>query len=343
MTVWGRYYIGMVFAVCCFCLPGRAQQAFRVMQYNVENLFDCRHDSLKQDTEFLPDAVRGWSWNRYHDKLNKVAKVILAASDGQVPDLVGLCEVENPYCLDGLVKHSPLRDAAYRYVMTDSPDERGIDVALLYQPATFRLLGVQCIRIPYAQVERKPTRDLLHVSGRVISGDTLDVFVCHFPSRSGGTAQSEPYRMFVAGILRQAVDSLLAVRQCPYLVIMGDFNDEPSCRSLSEVLEAHPVGSDTPAGDRLYNLMAGLPRGSYRYKGEWGMYDQQIVNGNLLAPESPLHVKPEGARVLDFPFLLEEDDRYGGDTPFRTYKGMRYHGGYSDHLPVCFDMEIRVP
>ena len=148
-----------VLGVCFFCLRVSAQESFRVMHYNVENFFDCRDDSLKQDEEFLPHAVRGWNWNRYHAKMNKIAKVVLAASSNQVPDLVGLCEVENAYCLDGLTRYSPLRDAAYRYVMTDSPDERGIDVALLYQPATFRLLGMQCIRIPSFRIGRKPTRD----------------------------------------------------------------------------------------------------------------------------------------------------------------------------------------
>lgn len=119
------------FAVCCCCLAGKAQQTFCIMEYNVENLFDCRHDSLKQDEEFLPGSVRHWTWKKYQDKVNKIGKVVLAASAVQVPDIVGLCEVENESCITRLVRYSPLRDAAYRYVMTDSPDERGIDVALL--------------------------------------------------------------------------------------------------------------------------------------------------------------------------------------------------------------------
>ena len=125
-----RYVVGREINKICvflcasvfFFSQAYAQEPFRVIHYNVENLFDCRHDSLKHDEEFLPQAVRAWTWKKYHDKVTKIAKVILAASDGQVPDLVGLCEVENTYCLDGLTKYSPLRDAAYRYVMTDSPD-----------------------------------------------------------------------------------------------------------------------------------------------------------------------------------------------------------------------------
>ena len=134
------HYIIIWLVACLACIPGKAQQAFYVMEYNVENYFDCRHDSLKNDYEYLPGALRGWSNKRYADKRDKIAKVILAAARGGVPDVVALCEVENAACMDALIKYSPLRDAAYRYVMTDSPDERGIDVALLYQPSSFRLI-----------------------------------------------------------------------------------------------------------------------------------------------------------------------------------------------------------
>ena len=283
LTKIGVFLCLSVWSVCCF-----AQAPFRVMHYNVENLFDCRDDSLKQDEEFLPRAVRAWTWKKYHEKVTKIAKVILAASGEQVPDLVGLCEVENAYCLDGLTKYSPLRDAAYRYVMTDSPDERGIDVALLYQPATFRLIGTECIRVPSGQIGRKPTRDILHVSGRVVSGDTLDVFVCHFPSRSGGARQSAPHRLLAASVLRQAADSVSAVRRNPYLIIMGDFNDYPSSPSVSEALGAKEVPRTDVSSSVLYNLMAGKAGGTYRYRGEWGMLDQFIVNGTMLSPSSAL-------------------------------------------------------
>lgn len=331
--------LGML-AVCCTCLTVQAQQKFRIMEYNVENLFDCRHDSLKQDYEFLPDSPKGWSVNRYQDKLNKIAKVILAAGYEQVPDLVGLGEVENEYCLDGLTKYSPLRDAGYRYVMTDSPDERGVDVALLYQPATFRPVSTQYIGIPYKEIQRRPTRDILHVAGKVVSGDTLDVFVCHMPSRSGGEAKSEPYRLFTARFLRQAADSVMAVRKNPYVVIMGDFNDYPSNRSIAKVLGAVKPGKRVQK-HTLYNLMDGKEGGTYRYRGEWGILDQMIVSGGMLQKKGKIRTRYDEARIFRFPFLLEEDDRYGGDTPVRTYFGKRYHGGYSDHLPIAVDLYIK--
>lgn len=321
--------------------PATAQQPFRVMEYNVENLFDCRHDSLKNDKEFLPTSVRGWNYPRFSEKVNKIAKVILAASGEQVPDLVALCEVENDYCMQTLTRYSPLKDAAYKYVMTDSPDERGIDVALLYQPATFRLLGAQSVGVPLEHLGHRPTRDILHVTGRVVSGDTLDVFVCHFPSRSGGERHSEPYRLAAASCLRKAADSIFSTRQYPHIIITGDFNDYPSSCSVREVLDASsPLQKKEVNPVSLYNLTAGKSGGTYRYKGEWNILDQMIVNGRLLMNASRVRTTYEKARIVVFPFLLEEDDRYGGDTPFRTYKGMRYHGGYSDHLPILLELEI---
>ena len=324
--------------VCCVCLEGEAQQIFRVMEYNVENLFDCRHDSLKHDEEFLPGGVRGWNYYRFQHKLNAIAKVILAASANQVPDVVGLCEVENDYCLDRLVKNSPLREAGYRYVMTRSEDARGIDVAVLYQPHTFKLIMSQSVRIPVKkEIGNRPTRDILHVSGKLVSGDTLDILMCHMPSRAGGKQQSEPYRLWAAKCLKQVVDSLFTVRAYPYVVVMGDFNDYPSDRSIREVLGAVRPSSSVSPG-KLYNLMDGRPRGTYRYRGEWGILDQLIVSGTLLEGKHSLRTSYELAGIFEFPFLLQQDEVYGGMKPFRTYHGMRYQGGYSDHLPVFMDI-----
>lgn len=259
----------LLWAVCGMsAAPAQAQHAFRVMEYNVENLFDCRHDSLKQDTEFLPGSVRNWTYSRFQDKVNKIGKVILAAGKEQVPDLVGLCEVENDYCLKSLTRYSPLREVGYKYVMTSSPDERGIDVALLYQPVSFRLLASQKIRIPSDSLGMRPTRDVLYVSGRVVSGDTLDVFVCHLPSRVGGVKKTDPYRLWVARRIRQAADSVMAERQNPRLIIMGDFNDYPDGKSLQEGLRVSALSE--PQLRALYNLMDNQQGGTYHYKGEWG-------------------------------------------------------------------------
>lgn len=335
------HYIIIGLAACLACVSGWAQQPFYVLEYNVENFFDCRHDSLKNDYEYLPGAVRGWSPKRYIDKRNKIAKVILAAARSQVPDVVALCEVENTACIDGLIKYSPLRDASYRYVMTDSPDERGIDVALLYQPSTFRLVGSESFRIPPLSGSCRPTRDILHVAGRLVSGDTLDVFVCHLPSRMGGERQTRPYRQHAVRILRHAVDSVMQVRQNPYVVITGDFNAELSSSLLRETLGAGNVVAPVESGS-LYNLMKKSAVGTYRYKGEWSIIDHIIVNGGLIQGENnEMPVSAGETSILAFPFLLEEDTLYGGDRPFRTYRGMKYHGGFSDHLPVMLKLIIK--
>ena len=314
----------------CLALPVRAQESFRVLFWNVENLFDCKDDPRKNDNEFLPDAKRNWTPYRYWEKVRNLAKGIIASGNDYVPDLVGLCEVENDSCLYDLTRRSPLREAGYRYVMTDSPDQRGIDVALLYQRASFKVLQHQSIRVPHKQLKKGPTRDILHVVGKVVSGDTLDVMVCHLPSRSGGQAKSEPYRIFVADLIKQTVDSLLEVRHHPHIILMGDFNDYPTDKSMKRLC----------SGKTLHNLMKGKKGGSYRYRGEWGMLDQFIVSGSLLKKKSSIRTSKDKAQVLCHPFLLEEDDKYGGEKPFRTYNGMRYQGGFSDHLPICLDLTI---
>lgn len=234
---------------------------FRVMSWNVENLFDTHHDTLKNDNEFLPDAIRHWNYTKYKKKLADMARVITAVGEWNPPALVGLCEVENDSVLRDLTRRSPLKELSYRYVMTSSPDLRGIDVALLYQRDLFKLLSFRSIPIPSFKHHR-PTRDLLHVSGLLLTGDTLDVIVCHLPSRSGGAKESEPYRLHAARILRTEADSLLNIRLHPQLVIMGDFNDYPTNKSIKEILEAtDPQQSVTfPNPRKLYRIYKKYPQ-----------------------------------------------------------------------------------
>lgn len=316
--------------MCLWSSTTWAQEPFRVMFYNVENLFDTKDDTLKNDHEFLPEATRKWNYFRYKDKINKIARVIISTGKDNIPDLVGLCEVENDSCLLDLIKYSPLREAGYRYVMTHSPDERGIDVALLYQRGTFKLLEKQVIPVPLERLRKSPTRDILHVAGQVISGDTLDVFVCHMPSRSEGEKRTEPYRLFASQILKSSVDSLMKIRQHPYLLVMGDFNDTPHKPSVSQLNE---VG--------LINMMDDKSGGTYQYRGKWEILDQFLVSESLSNDNGRIHTVKDQSFIIRYPFLLEEDDKYGGEKPYRTYHGMKYQGGYSDHLPIAIDLIIR--
>jgi endonuclease/exonuclease/phosphatase family metal-dependent hydrolase len=315
---------------------------FRVVFWNTENLFDTHHDSLKLDEEFLPSSYRGWHYGRYRKKLADVSRVITALGEWASPALVGFCEVENDNVMRDLTKYSPLKEHGYQYVMTDSPDRRGIDVALLYQRDRFKLLGYQFLRIYPESPGHFPTRDILHVTGQLLTGDSLDVFVCHFPSRSSGEKETEPYRLLVARTLKNTVDSLFAVRYCPQVIIMGDLNDYPYNKSVATVLTATFPPSQHPERNGLYHVLARKANqsnyGSCKYQGEWGLLDHIIVSGSLLDSGNTFHTDEGKAHVARLPFLLMKDEKYGGQQPFRTYSGMKYQGGFSDHLPVYVDI-----
>lgn len=326
---------------------GKDTLNFRIMEYNVENLFDCLHDTLKSDYEFLPDAVRHWNYGKYKRKLNDIARVITAVGGWTPPALVALCEVENDSVLFQLTRYSALREVGYRYVATHSSDERGIDVALLYQRNMFKLLSCQSLPVAKPKKENRPTRDILHASGLLLSHDTLDVFVAHFPSRSGGAKATEPYRFSAAQKIKDATDSLLRIRIHPQIIITGDFNDHPNDKSIREVLKAEtpPREPDSLKAQTLYHLLARKSAsdkqfGSYKYQGEWNLLDHIILSGSLLMPNAPMCTTEEKAGVFSAPFLLAEDQKYGGKQPFRTYYGMKYQAGYSDHLPVWAEFRL---
>lgn len=325
---------------CSFALS--AQNNFRVMFYNVENLFDTFDDPTKNDNEFLPDGMRHWTKNRYNTKLNNIAKVITSAGEWGVPALVGMCEVENEKVMDDLTRYSPLKKADYRYVISDSRDTRGIDVALLYQRDRFKLIANTTYPVFFPHNKRKKTRDILHVTGQVKSKDTLDVFVCHFPSRRGGEKESEPDRIYVASLLKSKTDSLMRVRNKACILIMGDFNDEPSDKSISKTLQAWPVSKNIEP-KKLYNLFQHFEKqkntGSYKFRNNWNMLDQIIVSGNMLSEKQSFHALPHTATIFRREFMMTEDKTYGGLRPQKTYHGNKYEGGYSDHLPVFLDLK----
>lgn len=289
------------------------------MELNCENLFDTRHDSLKNDLEFLPDGSYKWTPYRYWAKLNHLGQEIVAQSD-PVPDFVAMCEVENDSVMFDLTKRSLLRNAGYEYVMTSSPDERGIDVALLYQPASFALLHSHSIRIKPLP-DTRPTRDILYASGLLITGDTLHVFVVHAPSRRGGEQVSRPYRLLVASQLAEAVDSVYAISRDAKIIIAGDFNDYADSPALQYLYEHHLINMSADAQG------SHGAKATYRWHGEWRSLDQILCSPSLAA-------RKQSCVIGDLPFLLEDDEKYGGKTPYRTYLGPRYLGGYSDHLPL---------
>ena len=324
--------------LCISCLS--AQETFRVMFYNVENLFDTLDDPDKEDDEFTPEGSRRWTNRRYYSKLNNLAKVITSIGEWDIPALVGMCEVENDKVLKDLTAYSPLKKSQYRYIVTESEDARGIDVALLYQRDRFKYLYHDCLRLNFPNNPNKRTRDILHVTGQIITGDTLDVFVCHFPSRRGGELESEPDRVYAASVVREKVDSLTLVRERANILIMGDFNDEPTNKSISVTMNAGGV----PNGNDLYNLFYSVQKksrvGSYKFREQWNFLDQMIVSGNLLDESCSFRVLPETATIFQKAFLLTDDVTNGGKRPLKTFHGYKYEGGHSDHLPIFVDFVI---
>ncbi|MBR5432711.1 MAG: endonuclease/exonuclease/phosphatase family protein, partial [Bacteroidales bacterium] len=239
----------------------------------MENLFDCRHDTLKNDYDFLPDGSHHWTRYRYWHKLDDISRTLAAVTEeeGQWPTLVGLCEVENDTVLRDLTRRSPLRRAGYQYVVTESDDERGVDVALLYQPERFRLLDSHVVRIPSIQHGFRPTRDILCVSGILLTGDTLHLLVVHLPSRAGYHRGSSRHRRLAVQTLRQAVDSLAGKA----VLVMGDFNAEP----LDPVFRrlCPPLRSLLPQRKRELRKA----QGTYFFQGQWGYLDHMLVSPEL--------------------------------------------------------------
>ncbi len=335
-----RFILFIMVCVVGFISNLYASAPFRVMCYNVENLFDCENDSLTNDDDFTPQGAYYWTPSKFRQKTAKIAKVIVAAGQFSPPAIIGLCEIENDNVLDQLTKKSPLKKLGYQYVHFDSPDKRGVDVAMLYLPKYFKALNAKAIPVKFSKHPHATTRDILYVSGVALPSDTLHLFVCHFPSRLGGALESEERRLEAASILRQAVDSLFQQYPAPNILIMGDFNDYPKDKSMEKVLGA--IKPTTPVFQhQLYNLSYLLHEkndiGTHKHGAEWGVLDQFIVSGSLLITNAPFYTQPSNSTIFMDSFLLQEDAKYFGVKPFRTFLGMRYLGGFSDHLPILID------
>lgn len=294
------------------CLQMQAQQPFTVMAYNVENAFDTIHDEGKTDEVFCAGGIMKWNKLRLFEKLRGICKVIAAADEHRPVDLIGLCEVENDTVMQYLTKRTPLAQIGYEYVMTNSDDKRGIDVALLYSPFTFHPVGTWCIK---PNIPEHPTRDILHVAGTIANGDTVDVYVLHLPSKLGGAA-ALARSITVTRQLQHDVDSVLTARKKPNVIIMGDFNAGNNSQQI-KIMTNNRLTTD---------ITRKLKPGTYRWRGEWATLDHILVHTTSLK-----HTK---ARILQLPYLLEPDPNHGGKKPIFTYYGPVYHGGISDHLPV---------
>jgi len=302
-------------------------QEFSVMFYNVENLFDTFNDTVKNDEEFLPGGERRWTASRYYKKLNAIARAITAAGEWELPALIGLCEVENEEVLKDLIFGTILSAGNYGIVHRESPDPRGIDVALLYRRDRFRVADSRAWLPDTPDSIPVSTRNLLYV--KVTEGaDTFHLVLCHLPSRRGGVLAAEDLRNWMIRLAGSRVDSIMSASGgSAAVIVMGDFNATPE-DDLMTILTGN---------GNLVNLSAALSRegkGSYKYQGKWEMIDQVLVSPFIADSAGVWHTAPGSFRVVDAPFLLTQDETYPGVKPFPAYGGYRWSGGYSDHLPV---------
>ena len=296
-----------------FSLPIVAENSsLRIVSYNVENLFDTQHDTLKNDSSFLPDGMHHWTYRRYQTKIDRIAQVLANIGGWESIPLVGLCEVENARCLRQLCYR--LRCFHYRYVHYDSPDERGVDVALLYDSTRVSILHSRALSL---SLEGDYTRDILYVSALYELRDTVHVMMCHLPSQLGGAANTDWKRQRAKSLLQSQIDSILLLHPSANIVVMGDMNTSPQ---------------DDLMG--MTNLMLPIQKagqGTHKYQGIWTCLDQFYVSAALI-PQSTV-------TIFSPPWLLEEDTKYLDTQPHRTYVGFRYHDGYSDHLPVVLTIQ----
>ena len=275
--------------------------------YNVENLFDEVNDPAADDGDFTPEGIYGWTVDRFWEKKERIARVVAAIGT----DLIGLAEVENHIVLDNLIAVPALKELDYNYIHFDSPDPRGIDVALLYRPAYFRPETMHPVR--YSLIPHYRTREVLHVSGRW-RGHPVHILVCHFPS----VLSLKSVRNAAAESVRQYADSLLAADPDHLLLVMGDFNANPGDRPMK--ILTRNGGLENP----FYPLYR-QGYGTYHYRGRWNMYDSILWGGT--GPGEP------AAKIFIRDYLIQSDGIYKG-YPYRSFSGTEYIAGYSDHLPV---------
>ena len=285
----------------------------RIVSYNVENLFDTKHDTLKNDSSFLPEGMHHWTHRRYQTKIDRIAQVLVNIGGWESVPLVGLCEVENARCLRHLCYK--LRRFHYKYVHYDSPDERGVDVALLYDSTRVSILHSRTLSL---SLEGDYTRDILYVSALYEQRDTIHVMMCHLPSQLGGASNTDWKRQRAKSLIQSQIDSIFLFQPSANIVVMGDMNT-----SVQDDLRG------------MVNLMIPIQKmgqGTHKYQGIWTCLDQFYVSQSIATKATATIFSPR--------WLLEEDAKYLDYKPHRTYIGFRYNDGYSDHLPIVLHLRL---
>ena len=309
----------------------------RLMFYNVENLFDTSDDPATEDEEFLPLGLRRWNMIRYRMKINSLYKTIVAAGEWDPPAIIGFCETENRKVLEDLVYSTSLAKYEYGILHEDSPDPRGIDVSLIYRKDLLTFLESRFFIPHHPKDKAYRTRSVLYAKFMLMN-DTLNLFVNHWPSRRGGVLAGEEQREKIAWMLKEKADSIAFSDGADALIIFaGDFNSVPEDEIISSLTKNYKSGLS------MINLSEGKKGtyGTYRYQGTWEMIDQVLISDGLLEKKKGIAADTESLKIFNAGFLLREDPNYPGQSPFSTYSGYRYQGGYSDHLPVLLDLNVR--
>lgn len=303
--------------------------------YNVENIYDTLDQDNVDDAEFLPGSAKQWGSKRYWRKLDKTAGVIASMGKDLHPQgvaILGLAEVENRAVVEDLVSREPLKASGYKVVHEDGPDRRGVDVALVYNPALYKVYAHKSYRLHMADTAFR-TRDQLLVSG-VLDGDTTHVVVAHWPSRRGGEKRSEPNRKAAAELGRHIIDSLLAINSNARIMYMGDLNDDPVNVSVGRFLRSSGDKAKAVDGQFFNPMYAPYQKGigSLAWRDSWNLFDQIIISPGLVSGAGG-NYKYYGVRIFNEPYLQQQEGSFTG-YPARTFVGDTYQDGYSDHFPV---------
>lgn len=310
---------------------------YTIVFYNVENLFDTENDPFASDDEYTPLGYNKWTEERYLTKIKNISKV-LKGIDPELPLLVGLCEVENKEVLIDLVNSNILASANYDIVHYNSPDTRGIDVALIYKKEYFEVLESESLAVLFDNHPDVLTRDILYVKG-IVNQEEIHIFVNHWSSRRKGKRETEYKRLTAARVLKDKILAIQETESAAKILIMGDFNDYPDNKSIRTVLEA----SLNPAADEFYNLSMKLNQsnqGTHFHDNEWGMLDQMMVSSSWLTSKTGNVLKKKTVDIYNDASVLFQHPKLG-TLPYKSYSGPNYHGGYSDHLAISLQLAFK--
>ncbi len=312
------------------------QNSYLIAFYNVENLFDTINDPITDDDEFTPSGFKKWNKKRYEKKLDDLSWV-LSNINKELPTLIGLCELENRNVVEDLSKNKLLIEGNYRVVHEESPDTRGIDVALMYRSNLFKYYSHSSVPVIVPEAPEAKLRDILYVKGAFAESDTFHIFVNHWKSRRGGREETEFKRLATAKILKAKIDKIFMNNNKANIIIIGDFNDEPHNISLNKILNATDKKADANF-DELYNLMydkAKNDEGTNSRNYKWFMLDNMIVSRSL-TDDNDFFAEGKTGHIYKPEKILYYNAKANFHVPNKTYGGKNYYGGYSDHLPVYF-------